>query len=63
VGMAGGKKQLKRVRGTPWVFFVYAAVAKGHKSKIYFVPPSGPAGTKARKDKQPFSGAHFRKLM
>ena len=32
----------------PWHFRFYAAVAQGHKSKLYFVPPSPEAGTKQR---------------
>jgi hypothetical protein len=49
--------------GTPWCFFVYAAVAKGRKSKLYFVPPSPPEGTKARKAKVAFNSSHFIKMM
>lgn len=35
----------------PWVFCFYAAVALGHKSKLFFVPPSPARGTKAHKSK------------
>lgn len=49
--------------GTPWCFFVYAAVAKGHKTKLHFVSPSPPLGSRARKAKQSFNGSHFREML
>jgi hypothetical protein len=46
-------------RGTTVVFLFYAAVALGHKSQLYFVPPSPPAGSAARKTKQTFKSESF----
>lgn len=56
-------KGASRCKGHPWVFFMYAAVAKGHKSKLSFAPPSPEAGSKARRAKVSFKGCHFRDMM
>ena len=58
-----GSQGAPRCKGNPWVFFVYAAVAQGHKSKLYYVSPSPEVGTKARSSKVPFNGRHFRDMM
>lgn len=58
-----GKDAPVRPGSTPWVFFVYAAVAKGHKSKLYFVQPSPEEGTNERRSQGPFKGSHFRAMM
>lgn len=58
-----GGKGAPACKGQPWVYFVYAAVAKGHKSKLYFVPPSPAPGSKARRSKVAFKGRHFRAML
>lgn len=45
--------------GTPTVFLFYGAVAHGHKSKLYFVPPTPPLGSSAHKGKENFNSSHF----
>lgn len=45
--------------GTTVVFLFYAAVALGHKSRLYFVPPSPPEGSAVRKSKQTFKSDSF----
>lgn len=49
--------------GNPWKFAFYAAVAHGHKSKLYFVPPSPEKGSKARRSKETLTSAHFKKTI
>lgn len=49
--------------GSPTVLFFYAAVAHGHKSKLYFVAPSAPLGSKARKSKESFNSKHYIAMM
>ena len=58
-----GKEAPPRGSSTPWVFFVYAAVAKGHKSRVYFVPPSPKLGSKEYSSEETFRGSHFRAMM
>jgi hypothetical protein len=41
------------------VLHFYAAIAKGFKSKLYFVPPTPPSNSKQRKSKVNFSSSHF----
>lgn len=45
--------------GATVVFMFYAAVALGHKSRLYFVPPSPPEGSAARKSKGTFRSCDF----
>lgn len=58
-----GSKGAPRAAGKPWVFFVYAAVAKDHKSQLYFVPPSPEVGSRARRSKNSFKGKDFRAML
>jgi hypothetical protein len=39
----------KGLGGSPWHFRFYAAIAYGHKSKLYFVPPTPKEGTRQRR--------------
>lgn len=49
--------------GSPTVFLFYGAVARGFKSNLYFVAPTPPPGSKARKGKENFSSKHFIEVM
>lgn len=49
--------------GSPVVLHFYGFVAKGYKSKLYFVPPTAPAGSKARKHKEAYASKHFIELL
>lgn len=49
--------------GKPIPVFIYAAIALGHKSKVYFVAPTPPLGSKERKGKRAFSGADYCSMM
>lgn len=49
--------------GSPVVLHFYGFVAKGYKSKLYFVPPTAPAGSKARKSKQSYASKHFIEML
>jgi hypothetical protein len=44
-------------------FFVYAAVAKGWRSQLFFAPPSANPYTKEVKSKEEFKGKHFVEFM
>lgn len=56
------KKRLKKVNKQLVAFFhFYAAVSKGHKSRLHFVPPSW-NGT-CPKSKETFKGKHFLDVM
>jgi transposase len=46
-----GKEQKVEPNTNPWVFCFYAAVALGHKSQLFFVPPTPARGTRAHKSK------------
>lgn len=61
--VVGSKGAQLRPTGTPWVFTFYAAVARGHKSRLYFVNPSPARGTKARKSKDNFKAQGFIGMM
>jgi hypothetical protein len=39
----------KGLGGSPWHFRFYAAVSHGHKSELYFVPPTPKEGTRQRR--------------
>lgn len=47
----------------PIVYFFYAAVAKGHKSKLYFTAPTPPRGSKLHSTKETFKSVHFIRVM
>ena len=47
----------------PFVFRFYAAVAAGHKSKLYFVPPSPHLGTNAHKSKDRYTADDYVAMM
>lgn len=53
------KKKLSIVRSNPTVLHFYAGIALGWKSKLFFVPPTPPLGSKARKSKETFKSKHF----
>lgn len=50
-------------RGNPFVFRFYGAVSLGHKSALYFVPPSPAEGTRAHKSTETFKSGHYVKVM
>jgi hypothetical protein len=58
-----GKPPRRRYRSNPIVLHFYAAVAFGHKSKLYFTAPTLPWGCKDPKRKQTFKSSHFIKVM
>ena len=43
----------------PTVFMFYGAVAHGHKSKLYFVPPTPAIGSSRKKHEENFCSRHF----
>ncbi len=45
--------------GQPWIFLFYGAVGWDYKSPLYFVPPSPPENTKAKRTKGYFNSGHF----
>lgn len=45
--------------GNPYVLHFYAFVGKGYKSRLYFVAPTPPARSKARKGSEAFASKHF----
>jgi transposase len=49
--------------GSPVVLHFYGFVAKGYKSKLYFVAPTAPAGSKARKGRESYASKHFIELL
>lgn len=49
--------------GNPIVLHFYGFVSKGYKSPLYFVPPTPPAGTKARKGREAYASKHFIQLL
>lgn len=53
----GKKFELKG--GSPYVLHFYAIVGKGYKSRLYFVAPTPPARSKARKGSETFASKHF----
>jgi hypothetical protein len=57
------KKDMSIGPGTPWTYMMYAAVGYGHKSKLHFVPPSPPDGSRAHKSKESFDSSHFMTMM
>ena len=49
--------------GSPTVYLFYAAVAHGHKSKLYFVPPTPPVGSNKHRDATNFVSEDFVRVM
>ena len=49
--------------GTPTVYLFYAAIAHGHKSKLYFVAPTPPENTNKHKGSENFNSEHFVAMM
>jgi hypothetical protein len=43
----------------PTVFLFYGAVARGHKSRLYFVPPTPAIGSNNKRHKENFCSRHF----
>lgn len=46
-------------KGAPTVFLFYGAVARGHKSKLYFVAPTPAPGSTAKRGKESFASKHY----
>jgi transposase len=59
----GEPEECARAAGNPCTLFFYAAIAHGHKSKLYFVAPTPDPKSKARKGKVPFKGEHYVHMM
>ena len=53
------KKLHLKIKSNPTVLHFYAAIAKGFRSKLYFVPPTPRFGSKQRKTKVNFASKHF----
>jgi transposase len=53
------KKVTFKVKSNPTVMHFYAAIGKGFKSKLHFVPPTPPLGSKQRRAKVNFASKHF----
>lgn len=53
------KKVTFKVKSNPTVLHFYAAIGKGFKSKLHFVPPSPRIGSKQRKTKVNFASKHY----
>ena len=47
----------------PTVFMFYGAVARGHKSRLYFVPPTPAIGSNRKKNKDNFCSRHFVEML
>lgn len=58
-----GRRSNRHYRSNPLVLHFYAAVAFGHKSKLYFTAPTLPWGCKDPKQKENFCSRHFIKVM
>jgi hypothetical protein len=58
-------KEMQQVisSGSPIVMHFYGFVGKGYKSKLYFVPPSAPAGSRACKGRESYASKHFIELL
>lgn len=57
------EKGLKLADSNPWVFRFYAAIAHGHKSKLYFVAPSPKEGTLAHHSTEKFDAQGYINMM
>jgi hypothetical protein len=55
--------QLSAKPGAPWVFLFYGAVGQDYKSPLYFVAPSPPAGSNAKRAKDNFKSGHFIEML
>lgn len=55
--------QLSAKPGAPWVFLFYGAVGHDYKSPLYFVAPSPPAGSNAKRAKDNFKSGHFIEML
>jgi len=53
-----GAKCKVESKENPWVFCFYAFVTTGHKSQLFFVPPSPPRDTLAHKSKKTLRSPH-----
>jgi hypothetical protein len=53
------KKLASKVKSNPTVLHFYAAIGKGFKSSLHFVPPTPPFGSKQRKTKVNFASRHY----
>ena len=49
--------------GAPWVFLFYGAVGRDYKSPLYFVAPSPPAGSTAKRSKENFKSKDFIEML
>lgn len=49
----------RQLGGNPVTLHIYAVVARGHKSALFFTAPSAPQGTKQKKATANFSSSHF----
>lgn len=58
-----GKPRKRKWRSNPLVLHFYAAVAFGHKSKLYFTAPTLPLKCKDPKQKEHFCSRHFIQVM
>lgn len=58
-----GKPPKRKWRSNPLVLHFYAAVAYGHKSKLYFTAPTLPLGCKDPSEKENFASRHFIEVM
>lgn len=47
----------------PWRFRFYAAVSYGHKSKLYFVPPSPAEGSRQKRSSAPFDASAYSNML
>lgn len=43
----------------PFVLHVYGIIGKGRRSKLIFVPPTPPLGSKLKKSKETYTAKHF----
>jgi hypothetical protein len=58
-----GASKLSAKPGGPWVYLFYGAVGLNFKSDLYFVPPSPPIGTNAKRNKVNFKSEHFIEML
>lgn len=49
--------------GSPYVLHFYAFVSRGYKSPLFFVPPTAPLGSRARKAHETYKASHFIELL
>lgn len=58
-----GEKPPVHANEHPTVFMFYGAVARGHKSRLYFVPPTPEIGSRRKKNKENFCSRHFVEML